>query len=643
MKIKILALIMAVFCLSTVLVGCAQPDKACDKHVDENQDGICDNEKCDFKFCSVHKDNDANLVCDDCGLTLTKCDAHKDEVVDNVCDVCKLPIPVKCDVHKDENADKTCDACGGAIVIITEQLAPSTDAKVDMVVNSIPENVNLGDYIVVDKEDVVITELEKLDLNAILDHNDMAWLQLTYDDVNDVNTYEVYDYINNKSIFKVDDSTATSDTYKNVSITLSDYYFVVTVNEYDRYSYVPRKASIAYYDYTGKNALAGANWEAYVSEQTWDQITNELVPTIYDRNSITYVTFGSDVYAFDSVTSELLGKFNDKELVYRPEFDKVRGDKYGYVEQDNKIFVYDLNKWIECVYVYEIPVNYVTFDWFVLENGNVLVQGIEAVSAKNVNYDYMENDAKFDMVYTVIDPSAKNEKNVEFGYKIMAVQAAANESFTDKAQNLAAIMPIVGDSVSADYKIVILNNDLTIAADITEAIRLQLVADELFAKTENVGGVEKTTIVDINGNEVVYVPYTAIINDKFISYDGKIYSFKMKELMDLADEGFQIYFDCDSYMILTKYDTENYRYVYYYYDMQSESAKKIPGQDNGLFNVAVYDFGYVVSYTDMGQNVYKFYNTNGESVGTLDSEIAVIEYFEDFIVLQCYNGYYIVK
>ena len=112
MKTKILALILAICCLSATLVACSKQE--CEAHVDENKD----------------------LACDVCGEAV---ESETETETETESDVVTEP-EVICGTHKDENADKICDACGKAVVVIVEQIKPEAETRVDMIVNTVDPN-----------------------------------------------------------------------------------------------------------------------------------------------------------------------------------------------------------------------------------------------------------------------------------------------------------------------------------------------------------------------------------------------------------------------------------------------------------------------------------------------------------------------
>lgn len=639
MKTKLIALMLAFVCLCGALAGCSK-DKCA--HKDENKDMKCD--KCKESICVAHEDDNKDLACDNCAAALPSCEAHKDEnPLDNACDVCKVHMP--CTPHKDANADTFCDVCGGAIVVNSEQINSSTEERVAMTVTPIPENANVGDYIVTDKKDAdIITGFQAID-TPIAYTEDLSFLLLSsFNAEGTITTYKVYDVANRKAIHTVSTAPSVGDS-KNVSVELYDYYFKIETVEtktVEIYHSETVSRTVDYYTYAN-DRIAGRQW-VKDSESDWNSLFAEILPeTIYHSDtSIAYRAFGNKVWAFDAESRQVINNTFDKlNLVYRPIFDEVCKDKYGYIEKDGKIYVYNLNNWIDCVYSYDIPDHYEGYNWFVLENGTVLIQAQVLLHSNAISYDVLYEDKKYDLVYTVADPAAKTEKAVEFGYFIHTLAAADKEAFTAKASNVAIINPIVDDVVSFQPKVVVVNNDLTIAADVTDAINYELLSDGLFKKTESIGESEKTTVVDANGKEKKYIPYGAIFNEECISYDGDLYSFEMNKILELDD--YEVSADHGSYMLLYQINETDSSVNYYCYDPLTNKLTSINASGTEAVSIVDYAMGYVV-YRNVGdaepEYRYDFYDVNGSFVKSFNSRIYEIQALENTYIVLLADGTY---
>ena len=611
MKLKIFALIMAILCLSVVLVGCSQ--KPCDAHVDENKDQKCD-------------------VCKD----TIPCETHTDENNDLVCEVCGLTFAPPCEPHKDENADGKCDTCGGAIVIIKEQIAPETGERVPMVVNSIPSDANLADYIVTTAEQLMaLSKAEELKIDKVFEVVDNYFTYTIEAEDGDYTTYGVYDMVAGKSLYRVTDQyTGTAvNGRKAVDINFGAYYFVSVVDTYEVSSFAPSARTVEYYTYTGEKIM-GADWKAGdgISVEEFEYL---LATETVTEGDVTYITFYDDqVWTFDEEDGDYLGyHFDKKTVVHRPAFDQVTGD-YGYVAHDGILYVYDLTKWVECVYSCPLLEGLIYHDWFVLSNGNILLQKKYVLPDDAISYDYKEGSDKIDLVYTIINPADKSAKNVEFGYVINTVSIYEDwdDLLTEKAPNLITAHPISNDAVIYDdafTKQLIADNDLNILFDATHWFNdmflfddgLFLVFTEYDDETEPL-----VTVVNEKGEKLAQIPYNAEVKQRYVLYDGKVYNFKMEQLLDLSD--YEIEIEYDEYAILSAYDEARDKVVYYYYNFRSKAPVELSYQTNEDFTIEWSDtFGFGLSYTnEEGETAYTFFNYKNATVTVGDGSKSIDAY-----------------
>ena len=123
MKTKLLALLLVIAMAVGMLAACGGKDPdPCTSHVDNDGDGLCDNEGCDEpvkKTCTAHVDADNNGACDNCGAAVQK----------------------KCDNHVDANGDTLCDNCG-EYYDVWDEITVSWDET--QLIMSLGENSNAG-------------------------------------------------------------------------------------------------------------------------------------------------------------------------------------------------------------------------------------------------------------------------------------------------------------------------------------------------------------------------------------------------------------------------------------------------------------------------------------------------------------------
>ena len=610
MKTKVLALILAILCLSMSVVGC---DKGCTEHVDENKDAKCDN--CEAAMvCTEHVDEDENLACDVCAADLTPaCEKHVDANADEKCDNCKA---VVCKEHKDENADNLCDACGGAVVTVSVQVAPTEEERVDMVVATIPTDVSLDAYLNTSVQaGVEYGKAQEIEYNERL-----GFFALTIEESDRFSTYTVSNLKTGETVFtRTNSYSLNSDT--SCYVELNEYYFTVVEHYFGE---IETKTTYEYYSY---KANSNPFYVDIVSaEDEFDGVYGEEIDS-YDGVAYYKLSIGDRVFIFAPETYELIfADMDAKVFADRPSFD-VTNDTYGYIYTGDKIYVYDLSKWIDCVYVYEIPSYADEFDWYVLANGNILFQMTIELNNSAVSYDFLEYGSKYDLVTALIDLDAKSVKEVEFGYYISGVQTDNYPSIIkDTTPNLAVVYSIVNDRVdSSAMKILALDNDLTVLYDFDQTLDLSAyanivaVGENLFMVERYLGGQYVTEIVNEKGEHVNYLPESAYYNGVWVEYNGKYYNVKMELILDPEADGYYAVSYGARYVILEKYNEETEVYDYFCFN-GTGSPKKI---QEDIVSYDWHELGYVlvvkiVDDEDNDAYEYRLYGTNQKLIATSD-------------------------
>lgn len=647
---------------------------------------------------------------------------------------------VKCDVHTDTDKDALCDACGKAIVVIKEEIPAEQEQKVDMVVNPIPAEAVMSDYIVstVEKEvmpttgwtqSAILKELvDGLEAEKIADFGaspiNEQLMGIMYTEVEKVTEagaevtkctekIMVYDCVNDKAVF-----TWASDTYKEdetpkKSIEYFDFetsgglYTVLTCTEAEVKDdtsttdpddtvteYTDR--TLVYSSFAGKEIFrfdtqAYEEGDDYVEECDveflngvlatviikWEKDSNnsnryeeameftfylpdgsEIVtgdeeeiteaPTVEFTADIAYITIGDTKYAYDKETLALLHKEDKGMFIERPTFDE-KNEKYGYVFQGDDIYVYDLTKWLDCVYAFTMPSYWNNAKSMVLENGNILVQYERALPAEAVSYDYLIGSAKYDVVYTIINVADGTQKNVEFGYMIQGFKLGSDyeEKYTDKALNVVTVNPIEEQEINSNEKLtLIVDNELNILYSEEPKLAgqredMDLLANNRFLTTIGYAeGTEIRAIVNEKGELVAKLPSNAEVDFgvDYIKIGTKIYDFDMNEKLDTADYDTAV---CDlEYVYLTKSfeateatetteATEAYTEAYIYTISMAEPKKIADDAANVVPHTANEAWYQVAKVTvenegeedETTKTTYVVYNLNGELVGEFDYKV----------------------
>ncbi|MGM9643903.1 MAG: hypothetical protein ACI3X1_02335 [Eubacteriales bacterium] len=633
MKTKIFTLITAVICLCLIFAGCK--DEPCKTHVDENADKICD--KCGAKIEeeTTQKETD----------TETETEAV-------------------CEEHKDENADKLCDNCGKAIVSLIQQIPAEEESYVAPIVNPIPSDANLADYIVTEFTNPSF-ELSKIDGNITSNRNgDFAVITKTLTD-NEVEktSYKVINLLTGKVILDAGNaySDAQTGTRYTVDISFNSSYFSVRKDTVISSSATTTDVSYAIYTYAG---------DMIGTEYRWNQSESEAlnIPSVSATSgqNISYVTMNDTTYVINTDTDKVIYNENKDTIVKRPDMDLVQGNVgYTLVSADNTIKIYDLTKWIDCVYTYDIPENAVDLSRFLLANGNMLVQYKIELPYAAVSYDLLEDSTKYDVVYVIIDAAAKKANAVEFGYWVEAanINDGSNPLFTDKVENVFTVKSIENGVMANNMRTLVVGNDLSILCEVMIDTNATLVDKGLYAQRFVFNNNETVIeLVDINGVHKGYITNNGQYGYGYKFEGTKYYNYSNELLIDLS--GYTGLRSEAAYRILSK-DVEDtvdpaltVTKYFYYANGSAESTMQFIGDSNKnyIFN-GIYDFdGFVVSYTEgedaESKTVYELRDINnkvlkksdyGFSYVTTLSDDSVVVSTQELVEGSATTVYYTVK
>lgn len=600
MKRKILVFLAAILCITALLVSCGGD---CATHLDENADGKCDNCEADVTVCTAHTDADDNNYCDTCKKAVVKL-----EVPTDIADLVVKPLPE-----------------GGALTdyVLTDYqsntyvLAAATEIPVDgTVIDSYYAVLGNCDHDLDLNEDNQCDVCNRLivftnDERAVVAVKSTATAGEGADAVTTV-TYTVYDILAGKALYTYS-YTEKTNVQVDVYISLENFGYTVSIHtktttpavapatedtvahQYDAAIYTYAATSI--YSYSGTEEPGELDFS---------------FPDAAESN-IFYVEIDGTTYAIDEATGAVITSGRSDIFVKRPAFDKIVGN-YGFVMNGStpisvsSVYVYDLTKWIECVYVYEVPANQTVNQVFQLDNGNMLVQSLAMLDQNARKYDILMSGAKMNITYTYVDVAAKTAAEVDFGYLIADCQngEAVDVLWNDSVQNIMTVAPIANGAVDTNNTIaLVIDNDLTIkyAFDPTPIFAQQgplfIVGDNRYFTYFKYGSDDDYTwaVVDENLEIINYLPtdylmvdgegnpinesiaYTAhIYRDGFIVVDGtKVYNLDMTFKMELGKD-YDLVRDCGSFFILSKTvvteddpdttDVDEYKSVttYYFYD-----------------------------------------------------------------------------
>ncbi len=591
MKTKIFALIVAILCFSVLFAACS--NETCEEHIDEDGDAFCD-------VC------DAEIESDEESTT-------------------KETEAAPCEEHKDEDANKLCDACGAALVYISEQVKPETETKVPTVVNPIPEDANIADYIDLDFKEEVIKSFDRIDgteytgfSNVYSAEHGIEVRLVSQGELDSDDYYVVWDTANREKLI---DKIYKKQNVQTSIVFYDDYFEVRNVAD--------ESASFANYTYSGDLIGAKLEWRAskgsvqdFILENVLlTKIATETYDVIYLKDH------DGSVYTIDAEDDKLMdfGEMREDTLIARPDFDHEQNN-IGYVVENGKVYAYDLTKWIDCIYSYEIPGYFEQSDAFVLANGDLLIQGIVTLADDAVSYDIVLEGKKIDIRYVLVDISELNAKSVEFGHIIGGVVPKQDDDgYTDKVQNLFMVICLENQRVDLNgMKYLVVDNDLTVKAELTDYMDQgsELIADGLVL-THTVYGntsVDLRVIKDLTGeSKDVRIPYGATVYGTYIVYEDEVYDLGMKNLGAGKADGYNTYFRGEDYMLLYKITDEGW--VQYYFFNPSRNRSPVALAD-GITMGSTYECFFEISYTEGSgadsKRVYEIFNSQNKSLNVSD-------------------------
>lgn len=635
MKKKLFALLLAVACMILPVIGCASE---CDAHADDDGDRICDN--CGEAItCETHTDANGDFVCDVCGTaTNATCDEHVDADQNLACDVCGATLTGGCDPHKDDNADGLCDTCGGAIVIQMQVAAPNEETRVEMVVNTIPTDATLGTYI--DTSDTIAKPMTGTLVEGTLTGNN-KFVYTAEDDEAGLTTWTLTNLLNGVEVLRISETEGVtlSVSFESLWIRVIETKTVeeeeVVTDFYYTYSDTVQTApfatqTVVYGEPRGISYVKGLNNHAY----------------LYKMDDLGYV--------FSTNGKLLVAGVKFETFVDRPSFN-YRTDSYGYIENDDQILAYNLDKWIDCVYSYTTPSYYEDTKIFYLQNGNVLLQAKVRLADNAVSYDFIENGSKYDLVYVIIDPAAKTATKTEFGYYIYDLHPGG-AMLTDSALNVAIVYPIANDRIdSSAEKRLVIDNSLKILMDVGQAMKgaaqsldTVFLPNGLMRVWLDLGNYNYVWAVYTTAGEFVcYLPDGAYFYRNYVEYNGKLYNYRMEELADFTEDDYYMYAEYNNYAILAKDDMENYVTEFFYYDGVNITPIEVDGEFKYIRHNS---YGFSICYeaeTEEGsfEDRYALYDAANRLVLVTDSAVYNTELIGDEVrLIYTYSGdIYLVK
>ena len=354
-----------------------------------------------------------------------------------------------CATCRDLDKNSKCDVCGIPVVTIVENVPKEEEVK-EMVVNPIPDNVKLSDVLnltaikeVIPTGAATIDYLDNAHAEVFADYILIDYTETVSEDAENasnnvyLDVYKLYDPVAGKVVLTLDSGEYTAETASRKA----RYEF-----NYLRTPVAPTDDISIYVKAVKYEKAEDSDYYEAVTEYTFYTMSLEKITasekgyTSYGRSSgLCSLVVDGTIYLIDPDTDKVVYSTDNSVYVKRPEFNAVRGN-FGYVlSSDGVVSVFDLTKWLECIYNYQVPAYYNDAKVFYLENGNVLVQGLVSVPQATLNYDVLVSGVKYDVVYTVVNPTDKTVTDVEFGYYIEEINCEFDDGVKASVKNTASV------------------------------------------------------------------------------------------------------------------------------------------------------------------------------------------------------------
>lgn len=472
-----------------------------------------------------------------------------------------------CTTCQDLDKNSKCDVCGIPVVTIVENVPKEEEVK-EMVVNPIPDNAKLSDLLDLTAiKDIIpagATTVDFLDNDHAQTVANFILIEytetVTEDEENPDNNvyldvYKLYDPAKGKVVLTLDSGNYTAETesrktkyeFNSLRTPLYPIDYITVYTETRKFE---KAEDGDYYNEVTEYTFYTMSMEKIVT-------SNELFYS-YGRSGEMLSMVIDDVrYLIDPATDKVIYSVNDDAYIPRPEFSAVRGN-LGFVLSDGVVSVFDLTKWIECIYNYQVPAYYNDAKVFYLENGNILVQGLVTVPQASANYDVLVSGVKYDVVYTVVNPQDKTVNDVEFGYYIEELSCDFDENYKASAKNRVTVKAIEAKQLSNQLTLIV-DNDLNVTASEEKLLPAfvkemgEIVANNrMLAQVVYGEGSTVNKIIDGSGKVIATLPNSAVVKGGYIEIDGKYYDFDMQLKLDLEEDGYTLVNERNDYILVAK-------------------------------------------------------------------------------------------
>lgn len=376
----------------------------------------------------------------------------------------------------------------------------------------------------VDYNKVTLAAVPALDGYTEYDSENQIALLKKEADNGDV-TYMAYNVQSGKSVWTKTVAVAELD---KVGVYLTDAFVTVATEQEDGTDLYDM------YDLAGKAIFTGAKE--------------------YDTVNDCIVWDGVHVYRYNPETCEKMDQYDRSYLDGPiPEVDTVYNlsgtgylADYYYLLEDGVFTIYDNRYNVVMTY---LPESGLEFDgYYVLENGNVLIQGILELPDDATKYDLYMDGEKAEVRSFLLNPKKGKVSEPELEYAIeysLINDGGVYEYFDESVKNIAQVMFIENKTIDYDNtRGVILNNKGEIEEYIDEldGIRVE--------RIEPMGN-GYVVVEDLQGNEYLYTKKMKLIGEitgadfwtgKYLANDYGIFNYKREMVLDLTSDTYENYY-----------------------------------------------------------------------------------------------------
>ena len=266
-----------------------------------------------------------------------------------------------------------------------------------------------------------------------------------------------------------------------------------------------------------------------------------------------------------------------------------------------------------------------------------MVQGLVNVPANTENYDVLVEGTKYDVVYTMVNPTEKTVTDVEFGYYINSLNDTFDVEVKDNVKNCATVQSLDAKQLGGTMDLW-LDNELNVVAEVERVYpaftsgQPQVIADNRLLVTIVYGeGSSVKKVVDGNGAVIAIVPNSAELKGGYFEIDNKYYNLDLALAFDPVAEEYTVVYEKAEYVILLK-DGD-----YYFWNTSLTAPKLVVDalDDSVEGTVKIQTLGatveenrfVVITTTTVEGEVtttYTLYGANGAVI--LEAEAAIVEF-----------------